>query len=56
MRKPIDFSKYAGEWVVICNDEIIAHNVDLRKIHDKISKCKTTPTITKVPKEEVWIF
>ena len=52
----IDFGKYPGEWVISCNNQVIAHNKDLTKIRDEIGKCKSTPTITKVPKEEILIF
>lgn len=49
-------SKYVGEWVVICNDEVIAHSDKLIKIKKEISKCKTTPTIARIPKEDTLIF
>jgi len=52
----IDFGKYRGEWVISCDNHVIAHHKDLTKIRDHLAKCATTPTITKVPKEEILIF
>jgi len=54
--KEVDYSKYAGEWIVVCNNRIVAHAKDLTKIQGKIRKCKTTPRITKVLEGEVLIF
>jgi len=54
--RPLDFCKYPGEWVISCNNHVIAHHKDLTKIRDALVKCKTTPTLTKVPKEEILIF
>ena len=54
--KNIDLKKYVGQWVVICNDELVAHNKDLTKIKKEISKCKVAPTIAKIPKKEILIF
>ena len=51
-----DFSKYHGEWVISCNNQIIAHNKDIMKLRDDIKRCKTTPVITKIPQEEILIF
>ena len=47
--KEVDYSKYLGEWVIECDNKVIAHDADLRKIADKIEKCKSTPILTKVP-------
>ena len=52
----LDYSKYSGQWVIICDNKIIAHNKDLTKIHDEINKCKKAPTITKIPAEGQLIF
>ena len=56
MAEEIDFSGYAGEWVIACGNKVIAHAKELSKIQDDIKKCRTTPTITRVPKEEILIF
>lgn len=52
----IDFSGYIGEWVVICEDKVIAHDKDITKISSAIDGCKRAPTIAKIPKEETLIF
>ena len=49
-------AKYAGEWVVLCKKEIIAHNKDVAKLKKKINTCKTIPTIAKIPEKEILIF
>lgn len=49
MKKGVDYSKYLGEWVIECDNEVIAHDVDLRKLFDIMRACKSTPTIMKVP-------
>ncbi len=56
MKRGVDYSPYAGEWVVVCGDKVVAHDANLRKLEPEIKKCKTIPTLTKVPKEEVLIF
>jgi len=48
--------KYAGEWVVICENKIIAHGTNLLKMKADISSCKRTPTIAKIPKSDALIF
>ena len=52
----IDFSKYLGEWVVICEDKIVAHNKNLNCIKKEIKECKRIPTIAKIPKNDTLIF
>jgi len=52
----IDFSEYKGQWVVICNEKVIASDKKLNKLKKDIKACKTTPTIAKIPEEEVMIF
>ena len=52
----IDLSKYVGEWVVICEEKVVAHDKDLTKIDKEISECKRAPIITKIPKKKVLIF
>ncbi len=51
-----DYSKYLGQWVVISNNKVIAHNKNLRNISGDIKKCRATPIIAKIPKEETLIF
>ncbi len=52
----LDYSRYRGQWVVICNNKIIAHNKDLTKISNDIDTCKKTPTIAKIPAKGQLIF
>jgi hypothetical protein len=52
----IDFSKYLGQWIVVYEKKIIAHNKDLKKIKKEINSCKRTPTIAKIPEKETLIF
>ncbi|MBI4148097.1 hypothetical protein HY490_02295 [Candidatus Woesearchaeota archaeon] len=56
MMEEIDFSAYVGEWVITCGNKVIAHAKDLSVIREDIKKCRTTPTITRVPQEEILIF
>ena len=52
----LNLSKYIGEWVVICENKVVAHNKDLTNIKKEITKCKLSPTIAKIPKKEILIF
>ena len=52
----IDFSKYIGEWVVICEDKVIAHNEDVRKLEKDIASCRRTPKIALIPSDDVLIL
>ncbi len=52
----VDFSGYLGEWVVVCNNKVVAHNKDINKIEKDIKGCKTEPVIAKIPKSETLIF
>jgi hypothetical protein len=56
MRNDIDYSKYAGQWVVVCNNKVVAHAKDLSKIKTEIKNCKATPELTRVPEEGIHIF
>ena len=53
---PKVLGKHPGEWVIICNNKIVAHHKDLRAIQDKLATCKGTPIVAKFPKENVWLF
>lgn len=52
----VDFSKYVGQWVVICENKVIAHNKNLNNIQQEIKECKRMPVIAKIPKKETLIF
>lgn len=51
-----DFSKYIGQWVIICDNKVVAHDKNLMNIRKEISSCKTTPTVAKIPKKDTLIF
>lgn len=52
----IDFSKYGGQWIVLCENKLIAHDKDLNKIKKEIKECSRVPTIAKIPKKDTLIF
>ena len=52
----IDLTQFLGQWIIICEDKVIAHNKDLTKLTKDIKNCKRAPTITKIPKEDTLIF
>lgn len=54
--RKLNLSRYVGQWVVVCEDKIVAHNRDLVKLRKDIDNCKRAPTIAKIPKEEILIF
>jgi len=52
----IDLSGYLGQWVVICNEKVVAHNKDITKIDKEIEACKKAPLVVKIPKSKTLIF
>ena len=56
LTQKVDFSKYVGQWVVICGDKVVAHDKNLSNIEKEIKECKRTPTVAKIPKKEILIF
>ena len=54
----IDISKYIGEWVAICNEKIVSHGSDVKKVFQEAKdKCPAErPLITRVPDKETMIF
>ena len=56
MRTNVD--KYIGEWVAICNQKIISHGKDVKKVFEEAKeKCpKDKPLLTRVPDKESMIF
>lgn len=52
----VDLSQYKGQWVVLCDGSIIAHDKNITRIEKEIDTCKKTPTIVKIPNEEILIF
>jgi hypothetical protein len=56
LTKNVDFSKYVGQWVVICENKLVAHNKSLNNINKDIKNCKRVPTIAKIPEKGTLIF
>ena len=52
----VDFSKYIGEWVVICENKVVAHDKNLNNVEKEIKECKREPIVAKIPKKETLIF
>jgi len=52
----VDFSKYVGQWVVICQNKVVAHDKNLNNIKKEIKECSRVPTIAKIPKKDTLIF
>lgn len=56
MQKRVDLSKYVGEWVLMCDDKVVAHAKDVMRLENAIKKCKNIPTLTKVPSGRVQLL
>jgi len=56
MKAKID--PYIGEWIAICNQKIVSHGKDVKKVFKEArEKCPTErPLITRVPEKETMIF
>lgn len=47
-----NLSEYSGEWIAICNQQIVYHDKDGEKVIKLSSKkCKERPLFVKVPVE-----
>lgn len=53
-----NLSPYIGEWVAICNRNIVSHGKDVKKVFKEAKeKCpKERPLLTKVPEKDTMIF
>lgn len=53
-----DVSKYAGEWIAICNRKVVSTGKNVKDVfEDAKKKCpKERPFLTKVPTEETMLF
>ena len=56
LTQKVDFSRYVGQWVVICENKVVAHDKNLNKVQKEIKECKRVPTIAKIPKKDTLIF
>lgn len=54
----VNLDKYIGEWVAICDNKIISHGKDVKKVYEESNKkCGgKRPLLTKVPEKETMIF
>jgi hypothetical protein len=52
----MDFAKYVGQWVVICDNKIVAHDKNLKRIQKDIKSCSRIPTVAKIPEKDTLIF
>ena len=50
--------KYMGEWIAICDEEVISHGKDVKNVFmEAKKKCpKERPLLTRVPDKETMIF
>lgn len=53
-----NLSPYAGQWIAICENKMVAHGKDLREVFREVKKKYPSkkPLITKVPEKETMIF
>ena len=53
-----DVSSYIGEWIAICEDNIIAHGKNLKRVVEEAKKNSKGKKflLAKVPSEETMIF
>jgi Family of unknown function (DUF5678) len=54
--KNLDLSRFVGQWVLICDNKVLANNKNLTKLKKDIDNCKKTPTIAKIPEKDTLIF
>ena len=50
--------QYIGQWVAICNEQIISHGANVKKVFNEAKlKCQhKKPFLTRVPDKETMIF
>ncbi|MBU0536456.1 MAG: succinyl-CoA synthetase subunit alpha [Nanoarchaeota archaeon] len=53
-----NINKYVGQWVAICNQKIVSHGENVKKVFKEAKKkCPAErPLLTKVPDKETMIF
>ncbi|MBR9699074.1 hypothetical protein GOV09_01295 [Candidatus Woesearchaeota archaeon] len=56
MKSNVD--SYIGQWVAVCDQEIVSHGTDVKKVFAEAKKkCPTKrPLITRVPDKATMIF
>ncbi len=53
-----DLTRYAGEWVVICKEQVVAHGKDLQKVVALARQLypEEIPFVDKVSDGKVWLY
>lgn len=53
-----DLAKYAGQWVIIINNAVVASGENVKKILEETKKKypKETPFVAKIPSKETLIW
>ena len=53
-----NLEKYIGEWIAICNEKIVSHGKDAKKVFDeaKAKYPEERPLLTRVADKETMIF
>lgn len=53
-----DLKDFIGEWVAICNQKIVSHGTDVKRVFmEAKQKCpKERPFLARVPSKETMIF
>ena len=53
-----DLSRYAGEWVAILNQKVVAHDKNLKELLEGFKKKspEAMPFIAKIPAKEILIW
>lgn len=54
----IDLSGYIGEWIAICNEKIVSHGKDVKKVYREAREKHPTERslLTRVPEKQTTIF
>jgi len=53
-----NLSSYLGEWVAICDNKVVSHGKNVKKVFEEAKKKypNKKPLLTKVPSKETLIF
>lgn len=53
-----DLKRYVGEWVAICNGEVVSHSPSFKKAYAEAKRrCPMRrPLLTRVPDQDTMIF
>jgi hypothetical protein len=53
-----DLSEYAGEWVAICGERVVAHGVRFESVYKEATAAhpQQTPFFALIQGEEEWLY